>query len=420
MARSFRELATLIKSLGPLIKNIGADVGGGLGAINDLIAISTKSAPDAARQILEAGRITPQRGALAELFEPIGGTEFVNRAQAQARNAARATGRDFVEVYVETLQRGLKTLDVKAATLPANFMDMVDQAPGRFKPKTKPSAEEERRLKLINKQNIAAERRLFVSQSELAIAQESSDLARIDLEFDLRKGEVQREYNKLISEALSGEAKTNLEKAKKAALDTLSIERNKAISGHMQDQFDSLSAATIEMQELLPLTGKLNSQYEELNTTFRTGVVDGILAAVEGTQSLSDSLVGVIKQMARLILQQQLLNALKGFNLFGGGGDFAPEIKTRDIKFFADGGRPPVGRPSVVGERGPELFVPDRAGTIIPNGGFGGANVVVNVDASGSNVQGDEGSSRQLGALIGAAVQGEIIKQQRPGGLLSR
>ena len=89
---------------------------------------------------------------------------------------------------------------------------------------------------------------------------------------------------------------------------------------------------------------------------------------------------------------------------------------------FANGGRPPVGRPSVVGERGPELFVPGSPGTVVPNHELGGSstNVVVNVDASGSSVQGDEGSSRQLGALIGAAVQGEIIKQQRPGGLLSR
>jgi len=42
---------------------------------------------------------------------------------------------------------------------------------------------------------------------------------------------------------------------------------------------------------------------------------------------------------------------------------------------FADGGRPPVGVPSIVGERGPEIFVPRTAGTIIPNdrlGQFGG------------------------------------------------
>ncbi|HEY4546099.1 MAG TPA: hypothetical protein VIG90_06700, partial [Pedomonas sp.] len=48
--------------------------------------------------------------------------------------------------------------------------------------------------------------------------------------------------------------------------------------------------------------------------------------------------------------------------------------------FFADGGNPPVGKVSVVGERGPELFVPRSAGTIIPNGalqGMGGGGGVV-------------------------------------------
>ena len=90
--------------------------------------------------------------------------------------------------------------------------------------------------------------------------------------------------------------------------------------------------------------------------------------------------------------------------------------------FFANGGSPPVGKPSVVGERGPELFVPKSAGTIIPNhqlGGMGGStNIVVNVDATGSNVEGNEEEGRELGRLISAAVQSEIIQQQRPGGLL--
>ncbi|GHC02150.1 phage tail tape measure C-terminal domain-containing protein [Cerasicoccus arenae] len=45
--------------------------------------------------------------------------------------------------------------------------------------------------------------------------------------------------------------------------------------------------------------------------------------------------------------------ALGGGSLFGG--------------FFADGGRPPVGIPSIVGERGPEVFVPNAAGRIVPS-----------------------------------------------------
>ena len=60
------------------------------------------------------------------------------------------------------------------------------------------------------------------------------------------------------------------------------------------------------------------------------------------------------------------------------------------IKAFEKGGRPPVGRASIVGEKGAELFVPDQAGTIVPNDKLGmmGKPVTVNfnintVDATG-------------------------------------
>jgi hypothetical protein len=188
---------------------------------------------------------------------------------------------------------------------------------------------------------------------------------------------------------------------------------------------EGFEAQMAYQDELSQAIAEQKSQYEELNTTFRNGIVDSILDAVEGTKSLSESLAGVLKQMARMILQQQLMNALGGFNLFGGGGGagggFGVTPKTSGMKFFANGGRPPVGRPSVVGERGPELFVPSRAGTIIPNNQLGGdMNVVVNVDASGTEVQGNQGNADQLGRLIGQAVQAELIKQKRPGGLLTR
>jgi len=183
-----------------------------------------------------------------------------------------------------------------------------------------------------------------------------------------------------------------------------------------QDATEAITKANeLRLKQDEALKKKLDEQKQkakELDDAFRNGIVDAITAAIEGTKSLGDSLLGVIKSMAKLILQQQLLNSLKGFSFTSFLG-------------FANGGRPPVGRPSVVGERGPELFVPDRAGTIIPNhalgsGGGMSTNVTVNVDASGTSVAGNEGTSRQLGAIIGAAVQGEILKQQRPGGLLSR
>jgi len=102
-------------------------------------------------------------------------------------------------------------------------------------------------------------------------------------------------------------------------------------------------------------------------------------------------------------------------NSLGGlGADGLP-----GIGFRANGGSVSAGSPYIVGERGPELFVPGAQGNIVPNNAMGGSNIVVNVDASGSSVEGDSDQASQLGAMLGAAVQAELIKQKRPGGLLA-
>ena len=74
----------------------------------------------------------------------------------------------------------------------------------------------------------------------------------------------------------------------------------------------------------------------------------------------------------------------------GGAIAFGTSLLNK-IKGFEKGGRPPVGQPSIVGEKGAELFVPDQAGTIVPNDKLGmGQPVTVNfnintVDARGFN-----------------------------------
>ena len=67
------------------------------------------------------------------------------------------------------------------------------------------------------------------------------------------------------------------------------------------------------------------------------------------------------------------------------------------------------------------MFVPKSSGTIIPNNklaGGGSTNISVNVDASGSSVQGNNESGKELGRVISAAIQSELLTQRRPGGLL--
>ena len=102
-------------------------------------------------------------------------------------------------------------------------------------------------------------------------------------------------------------------------------------------------------------------------------------------------------------------------------GSFGIGSKSTDVFPKAMGGPVSAGGAFLVGEKGPELLqMGSKSGNIIPNHALGGTtNVVVNVDASGSNVEGDDEQARQLGNLISASIQSELIRQKRPGGLLA-
>lgn len=155
----------------------------------------------------------------------------------------------------------------------------------------------------------------------------------------------------------------------------------------------------------------LNSVVNQVGTQL-TGLFESLIFQTEDwTKSLNNAL----KSLASLLFKAGL-SALGGDD---GKGIFS--ILSGNFGGKRAMGGPVAGGTSyMVGERGPELFVPRSSGTVIPNNALGGgANVTVNVDASGSNVQGDSNQASQLGKAIGAAVQAELVKQKRPGGLLA-
>ena len=155
---------------------------------------------------------------------------------------------------------------------------------------------------------------------------------------------------------------------------------------------------------------KINELYSSIGSTIETGLVDAIEGAINGTKTLGDVARSVFTQIQRSLIQFGVNSFLGG--LPGGLG-----------KFFggrAEGGPVKRGGSFIVGERGPELFTPGVSGMITPNHALGGStSVVVNVDASGSSVEGDEQGGRELGLVLSAAIESELIKQKRPGGLLA-
>lgn len=164
--------------------------------------------------------------------------------------------------------------------------------------------------------------------------------------------------------------------------------------------------AVDSLTKQIELTKFLNAEFKKVGETISQNLAAGIKGLIKGTQSLGEMLSNIAMKIQDMLLDMAINAAFKYLGFPG----------------FAAGGRPPVGKPAIVGEKGPELFVPRQAGTIIPNhelGGGGGVSVSVNVDASGSSVEGDTNQAAQLGNMLGQAIQAELVRQKRPGGLLA-
>ena len=181
----------------------------------------------------------------------------------------------------------------------------------------------------------------------------------------------------------------------KEILDNLEIKARKQLERNEQ-----LEIENHQLQMTLDL-------YKNIAISIENGIVTAIEGAIEGTKTLGEVARSVFSEIQRSLIRFGVNSFLSGIPGFG--------------RFFrANGGPVSAGKSYVVGERGPELFTPNAGGRITPNSDIsGGTNIVVNVDASGSSIEGDEQQGRELGRLISVAVQSEIVQQKRPGGLLA-
>lgn len=178
---------------------------------------------------------------------------------------------------------------------------------------------------------------------------------------------------------------------------------------------DSQLQAKEKLDKLKEMAGKFTDIFKGAFDSLFTDGFEGFKAKLlSGFADLLSQLVSQLLQSAILKLIGGLFGGLLGGG-FGGGGILAglgsggAGSATGGVfgGLFAAGGRPPVGRPSIVGERGPEIFVPDVAGLIVPNSGLsmaGGATIVNNFTISAPNGTISQASQRQMAARSGEAI----------------
>ncbi len=211
------------------------------------------------------------------------------------------------------------------------------------------------------------------------------------------------------------------------------IETFKKIIAETNALFDSLTVVNNEIEVLDKKLAELNSVGQTVVTLSRAlgssfeqsfkGIVKGTMSVTDAFRNMFNRIADAFLDMAAQMLAAQLSRSFLGlfnFSPFQMEENVFKGFDSKPLMELAEGGPARSGNSYIVGERGPELFTPGISGMVTPNHALGGStNIVVNVDASGSTVEGDEEQGRELGRMISVAIQSELIKQKRPGGMLA-
>ena len=444
-------LAAIAKIAGPLLSKL-AQMTGDAAARGAFDRATGLTGVEAAVQKFRASRQTIQNARnLRKDLKAAGFTGDLPLASTRSakqftKNFALEAGKELLkdpEIKIQGIAAGIQTPEQKsAATKAANLI-----------------AASQRRI-----QNLEAEaqkiKEISLIRGRIAAAEEAGDKQLVErLRGEEKAAEIVRKKARLLSRIPK-----DLD-AQQRLTEELAINDTIRAEQLANQEATQRRIAKVMRDEQLEAIKKQEELYKQLGDTVRDGLVDSIKAAIDDTRTLGDALANMLNRLSDQLLQLAanmalygnpqgtisdaqgqrggifgaLLNAVlplvpggsavtSGFSLSSPdiGGTFGVAPKTSGLDFSgafsgkALGGAVGAGRSYIVGERGPELFVPGAQGNIVPNNAMGGANVTVNVDASGSSVQGDSQSASQLGKAIGAAVQAELIKQKRPGGLLTR
>jgi len=373
-----------------------------------------------------------------------GGSGSESTPMSKAELAIRRQIRDAIaqenELLTAQLQRDLDILIAKQETEDINKRNNdIEQAKADFKLAEKKINDD------INKQLEEQGKLLQQAGRELADARYAVTLMSQEERQRIEINRQLADFAEKYAEAMSSEELANALRELRANLEKANSAAFKFQQG-LREVFD-------EAMNVAEAVGEVGvNAVRDLGDAFADFVTTG-------KANFRDFANSVISDLARIFAKKALfqgLSLIPGVGSFlglgGGGGGGTTEgsfagvpnsilddvlknangnvIARNKIVPYAMGGIvnkptlfPMANGAGLMGEAGPEAIMPLRRGAngklgVEASGGAMG-NITVNVDAAGSSVEGDASQANQLGKAIGVAVQQELIKQKRPGGLLA-
>ena len=418
------------------------------------------------RMGIEAGIIkTPSAVAATErtVFNPPKSDVNTEKSNKAAENAAQRLREKIKQQLadadklfsLETARLDITLAATKQEELEAKYNKVIVERREKYLSLQKNAVSEQERMRIAEAQSvaIAADRQAYLGEINKLMQDQTKELyAQVGLSATLNKnfqaalagaftggtatGTFRTDVD-LMPGLTGGKLGSKMEELRKE-LETLNDPINQIIVGAesigvaFSESFTGMINGSMSAQEslanffknianyFLDMAGKMIAKYIEMQIIglakqFLPGMFGGIFGP-GGAPNYSGSSVSVPNQYA---YGGGALNLNANGNVFAQNG----------IVPFANGGI--VDRPmmfpfakgiGLMGEAGPEAIMPLKRGAdgkLGVAGGGGGTSVTVNVDASGSSVQGNNGQSAALGRAIAASVQAELVKQKRPGGLLA-